>query len=770
MGELPKILNRAGAALTINRRNFLFAASAAGGAVAFGLRPAPVQAATNDGAAWMQSEGEDFTAFITITPDNMTVVRTTTPDMGNGTFIGNQMMVCEELHCDWEMVKGEYLPANRDLREGGEYSKTGPLAYFAGRTTGSAVMQQVMQVAASTRMRLIQAAADKWGVEADQVSAENSMLKNAATGEEIPFADVAADAAAIMLDTEPATTPRDQWTFLGKGEGPQRTNLANIIDGTQKFGIDTVVDGMVYAALRQSPVQGGKLVSVDKEAVMGMPGVLDVVVIDPEEQRPGLPEGMNAPFGISILNAPVSAVAVIAEHYWQAQTALDVLPVEWDGSAGAHFTDTKVMYDEVTAAARDGMDANIMRQTGDATEAMNAPDHVSEYLTAYMDHVNMEPLNGTALVTDDRVEAWLPSQHPQQALYIFADETGIAPENVYVNQMWLGTGLGRRVFGDDARMVAAVANKYRGTPVQVIWSREESMRQGRYRNMVAGTFRAKLKEDGMPSQVMISTAGGGGIGLEGAMLANSPYELGVDAWHMQSVNYYTNLKIGPWRGPVFNSNTFMVETFINELAEKAGMDAIEYRQKLLANYEDKSWSRLLDVVADKSGWGGEMERGLAQGVAIGNWGMAGNPDGGPQPFSGSTVACVVTAEVTRRGEIYIPRVDVAVDTGSYINERMIKAGCESGVVLSLGAAMFEELNVQDGRVVEGNLDTYRVIRQNDTVLPMEIHVHMDGMSGHERFGEIGEPPVGAPPPALAHAIYKLTGTWIRQKPFSKTQI
>ncbi len=236
------------------------------------------------------------------------------------------------------------------------------------------------------------------------------------------------------------------------------------------------------------------------------------------------------------------------------------------------------------------------------------------------------------------------------------------------------------------------------------------------------------------------------------------------------MNFFTNIQLGPWRGPVFNSNTFMIETFVNEMAEKAGIDAIEYRRNLLANYEDKSWLKLLDVVAEKSGWGNALEPGLAQGVAIGNWGMEANPNGGPMPYSGTTVATVVTAEVTRRGEIFIPRVDLTFDTGSIINETIVRAGMEGGVILGLGASMFEELNISDGKVVEGNLDTYRVIRQNDTVLPTEIHVHFEGLSGHERFSEIGEPPVGPPPAALAHAIFKLTGTWMRNMPFSKVAI
>ena len=772
MGILSKMSILTGTSpVTLNRRQFLVTTAVAGGVFMIGLTPADRAAAGSaDGAAWAQSEGQEFTALISIRPDNVVVARSTSPDMGNGTFIGTPMMVCEELRCDWALVKGEFLPANRDVVEGGAYSKSGGLAFFSGRTTGKAVMTEIMQLAASTRERLRAAAAAKWGVALDQVTAEMSMLTNAATGEKIPYADVAVAAAAITLEAEPTPRPQSEWTFLAK-ELPKRMNLTNILNGSQIFGIDVQVPGMVYAAIRQAPAQGGKVKSVDKDAVLGMPGVRAVVVVDPDAKTPGLPEGVNAPFGLFAANARTATVAVIADHFWQAQTALEVLPVEWDLSAGAAWKDTKTVYDAAMAAVNDPKEPNIIANVGDAGAALaGGADLTSEYLTPYMDHVNMEPLNGTCLVTKDRVEAWLPTQHPQQAIYVIADETGVPPANVHINQAWIGTGLGRRVFGDDARLVAAVAALYPDVPVKVIWTREESMRQGRYRNLISGNFKGKLGSDGMPEAVQITVAGGTGLGLEGAMLANSPYSTGVKNWNVQAVNFFTNLQLGPWRGPVYNSNAYMIETFINEMAEKAGQDAIEYRRKLLANYEDKSWIKLLDVVAEKSGWGNSLEKGLAQGVAISNWGMEANPNGGPMPFSGTTVAMVLTVEVTRRGEIYIPQVDLAFDTGGYINEGMVRAGMEGGTIIGLSSGMFEELNISDGKVVEGNLDTYRVMRQNDTTLPGVINVHFEGLSGHERFSEIGEPPVGPPPAALAHAVFKLTGTWMRQMPFSKIAI
>lgn len=752
----------------INRRHFVMTTAVAGGGLMVGLVPAgKAGAASTDPQPWVQGEGTEFTAMLSILPDNTVIVRGTTPDIGNGTFTSAPMMVKEELHADWDLIKGEYLPVARDIKDGGMYSAPGYLTYFSGRSTGGEAQEMILQLAASTRERLIHAAANRWGVEPSGVVAENSILTNTANGETLTFGDVAADAAGIELEQEPALKDYKEWTFIGK-ETPKKLQLPLILNGSAVYGLDVQVPGMLVAALRQSPAHGGRIISVDADAVMGMPGVRHVVVVDPDEVRPGLPEGQRAPFGLFAANAAQAAVAVIADHYWQAQAALDVLPVEWDDGEGAQWENTQQVYDALNALVENPVEPNIVVNQGDAAGIIAAGASAeSQYLTPYMEHFNMEPLNGTALVTEDRVEAWLPTQHPQQALFVIGDETGVAPENIDVHQTWIGTGFGRRVFGDDVRMVAAVAKAVPGTPIKVIWSREESMRQGRFRQIMAGKLTGKVDAEGYPEALHISTAGSG---PSTTGIADSPYMTGIPNYLVQTQNFDTNLKTGPWRGPVFNSNCFMLETFVNEMAEEAGIDAIEYRRKLLANYEDSSWINLLDEVAEKAGWGSELPSGQAQGVAIGNWGMAARQEGGPTPLSGTTCAVIVTAEITRRGEILIPRVDVAVDTGSYFNADAIAQQVEGGVILSLGAAYHEELNINNGRVVEGNLDTYNLMRQNDPLLPLEIHTHLGAMVGDYRFSEIGEPPMGPPPPALAHAIYKLTGTWMRSHPFSKIRL
>jgi isoquinoline 1-oxidoreductase beta subunit len=768
MGHHPKLTIR-DRRIEIDRRQFILTTMAVGGSLMVGISPVGrALAAVAKTEPWDQSRGNEFTAFISIQPDNSVVIRTTHPDIGNGAFSAAAMIVTEELKSDWNLVRAEFIPPNRDLKEGGEYSKTGTLAYFSGRSTGEAGMKQLLQIGASTRERLKAAAARQWGVDAAQVTADKSILTHTASGRTLKFADVAAAAATIMLPKEPDLTPRDKWTFLGK-ESPAKLNQPLIINGTAVYGLDVQVPGMVYAAIRQVPVHGGRLKGYNFDAIKGMPGVRAVVAVDPDEIRPGLPTGMRAPFGLTATtNGPQAAVAVIADHFWQAQTALDLLPVEWDGGEGVKWENTQQVYDALLATLKTPTNPNTVRKIGDAQAVIAAGKKIeSTFLTPYMDHFNMEPLNGTALVTNDRVDVWMPTQHPQNVMYVAADETGIHPNNVHIHPTWVGTGLGRRVYGDDARMVVAIANKMRGTPVKVVWTREESIRQGRYRALVAGNLSATLGDDGMPKAIHILTSG---TNPNARAMGDSPYQTNLPNYLVQTLRFNTNLMTGPWRGPVYNSNCFMIETFISELAETAKIDAIEFRKRLLAKYEDKSWIKLLDVVAEKSGWGKSQGARVAQGVAIGNWGMATTQDGMGVPYSGTTVAAVVTAEVSRRGEIVIPRVDVALDTGGYINADAVKAQVEGGVIMSIGAAMYEELNISRGRVVEGNLDNYRLIRQKDPAMPLEIHVHLEGMSGHERFSEAGEPPMGPPPAALAHAIFKVTGKWLRRHPFSKEAV
>jgi isoquinoline 1-oxidoreductase beta subunit len=749
MGEMQKI----------DRRQFLIGVSAVGGGMALGILPSrEAEAASADASPWIESRAAgsvEFTPWIAIAPDDTVTIQIATPEIGNGTMTQCAANVVEELQCDWAKVRTEFAPVARDYRENAVYSTIqGPTAYFSGRSTAAERMKLLLQVGASARERLKAAAAAEWKVPVAEITAADSVLTHTKSGRKLRYGEIAAKAADVKLDAEPKLKPESEWTFLGK-RSPAKLNIPEIVNGSAVYGMDVRVPGMVYAALRQCPVHGGKLKSFDDSVVKKMPGVIAVVSVDRSE-TPGSPVKGAPTFDINQTQVQ-SAVAVVAEHYWQARKALDALPVEWDDGAGAHWKSTDQMY-EAAVAALDGPapDGKPEKATGDVSGIDKQHKLVEAvYVTPFSDQSCMEPLNGTALVTPERVDVWHPAQHSKQAFWITCDETGMPPEKVFFHQTYVGGGFGRRIFADDLRMVVAVARKVPGRPVHVIWSREEMMRQGRYRPMVAAKLRAGLGEDGLPKIFTARQATKGHF----PRFADTPYALGcipnvlVDAKELP-----IHVLTGAYRGPGYNSYAFMLETFIDECAHAAGIDPVEYRRKLLSAWPDKGWIKTLDEATSKAGWGQSLPRGMGQGVAIANWGNNG------KAFEGTTVCVVATVEVTRKGNLKVHQLDAAFDTGRIVNRDAVLNEMEGGLIFGLNMALNEEINVKNGRIVEGNFDQYPILRTGDTP---KINVHFGGLSGHDRFSEIGEPPAGPVGPAVGNAIFRAIGKRIRSTPIRK---
>ena len=374
--------------------------------------------------------------------------------------------------------------------------------------------------------------------------------------------------------------------------------------------------------------------------------------------------------------------------------------------------------------------------------------------------VSLVNLTRTALVTADGVEVWHPSQHSENGLWVAAHEAGVAPEKVKFNQTYVGGAFGRRVFGNDLRMVVAVAKKVPGRPVHVIWSREETTRQGRYRHMIAARFKAGLDADGKPQAFLARSAST--PGLSGAGLLNTPFAGG----QIKNVRYESemlplHIMTGPYRGPSYNSYAFMMETFIDECAHACGADPLAYRLKLLEGWDDEGWAKTLKEVAAKAEWGKKLPKGMGQGIAIANWG------GNGKPKTGTTVAIVALAEVTTQGALKVHQIDVAFDTGRIVNQDAVHTELVGGTIFGLNMALNEELTIKDGRIVEGNYDTYPTLKIGD--IP-KINIHFGALTGHDRFAEVGEPPVGPVGPAIGNAIFKATGQRIRQMPFRKLDL
>jgi isoquinoline 1-oxidoreductase beta subunit len=738
-----------------DRRQFVVSALALGGALLIGTRPS--LAAMTDTMPWDKGApagSAEFTPWLSIAPDDTVTVRVTTPDIGNGTMTQAASFVMEELGTRWDKIRTEYAAPNRDYREGGVYSKVAStLSFFSGRSTGPGRMDTYMRVAAGARERLKRAAADTWGVPVSEIEAKDSKLTHGPSGRSLRFGEVLDKAAAVKLEAEPAPKPREQWTWLGK-QSPAKVQLPEIVNGSAVYGMDVRLPNMVYAALRQSPVQGGTLKSFDANAVKTMPGVLAVVAVKPEANKPS---DLKSPFPLGVSRAQ-HAVAVIAEHYWQARTALDALPVEWDPGPGGRWKTTEDMYQAVRQALEKPGDKSE-KSVGDVAGVFKTGGKTVEasYLTPYCEQAPMEPLNGTALVTKERVDVWHPSQHPQQGFFVAADEAGVSPENVYFHETFVGGGFGRRIYSDDVRMVVAVAKQFPGRPVHVIWSREEATRQGRYRAMMGARLRAVLGEDGLPAAVEGRAAGGPGFSVNGfkdTVLTTITPNVDVTS---QILPFH--ILTGPYRGPGYNSNTFFIETFVDECAHAAGIDPLEYRLKLYGKWQDVGWTKCLEEVRDKSGWGEKLPKGQGRGVAIGNWGMAGTPG------KGTTCATVAKVEVSKDGTLKILQLDVAFDTGRILNRDAIQVELEGGTLFGLNMSLNEELNIKDGQIVEGNYDQYPMIRMADA--PRNINIHFGGLSDNPRWNEIGEPPVGPVGPAIGNAIFAAIGKRVRTTPLRK---
>ena len=743
----------------LSRRAFLITTAAVAGGMALGIGPAEAQNISP--APWGVAPGAgatEISAWIVIGADDTVTVRVPTPEIGNGIMTQIAMTVTEELNCDWSKVRAEFASPLRDIHENGVYSSPlGLIGFFSGRSTTEDRTKALLQAGASARERLKAAAATEWKVAPGEIAAKDSLLTHIASGRTLRYGQVAAKAATIALNPEPTPKPSSEWTLLGKA-APAKLNLPLIVNGAATYGIDVRAPGMVYAALRQSPVQGGKLKSYNADAVKNMPGVLAVVTVDPSEPRGAIGPTPASTMGFEASTAQ-SAVAVIAEHYWQARKALDALPVEWDDGDGAKWKTSALLQDALVAALDEPVEKPY-KTIGDVAVLDHPPANMkiveATYHTPYSEHACMEPLNGTAMVTDGAVELWHPSQHPHQALLVAADEARVAVDKVTYHQTYVGGAFGRRVMGNDVRMVVAVAKRFPGRPVQVIWSREEMTRQGRYRPIVSARMKAGLDANGMPQALLGKAASCKGFFNVG--FAENPYaaklipNVRVDVHELP-----LHVLVGPYRGPGYNSFTFVVDTFIDECAHAAGADPMDYRIKLLEGWPDKGWVQCLNELKKQSGWGKALPKGMGQGVAIANWG---NKAG--QAETGTTVAVVATVEVSPKGLLKVHTLDVAFDTGRMMNQDAVINEIQGGAIFGYNMAMNEGLTLKDGRIVEGNFDSYPIVRTGGIPL---VNVHLGGLSGNDRFSEVGEPPVGPVGPAIGNAIFAATGKRIRSMPF-----
>jgi isoquinoline 1-oxidoreductase subunit beta len=713
----------------LSRRRFLVTGVTAAGGFAIGTAALPqwAQAAMVAEHPWDDSPSapNELDAWIVINPDDSVLIRYQKAEMGQGSMTAVPMMLNEELAADWSKVKVEFASANRNIREKKIYGNM----YSNGSRSVKESQKLVQQVGASARVRLIQAAAAKWRVPASECSAANSVITHISSGRTMRYGEVAADAAKIKLDKEPAIKTPDQWTFAGKPM--PRLDVVHKINGAAKFGMDAQVPGMVFAAILQCPVPGGKLKSVDESVVQGMPGNPKVVKLD-------------------------DAVAVAAEGtWWRARQALARLQPEWDvGAAGS--TSTEQFFREYRAALDSGK-AVTGRKQGDVDKALAGGGKTFEavYETPYLSHSPMEPMNATVQLQGDRIDVWVGTQDALDETEKVAEVFKVEAENIYLHNAYCGGGFGRRDVADEVVHAIHVAKAVQ-KPVKLIWSREEDTRHDKMRPMAVTRFKAATGADGTPTALAVRTVTGSVVlnalgklppnGLDFVSiqgLATNGY--GIPNMLIESVVKDTHLPVWWWRAPGQNQNVFAIEGFIDEIAAANGIDPLEMRRKLLQGKPD--WLAVLNKAAEMADWGKPLPKGSGRGIAI---------------CTDTDSLCAQVAEVTvsAKGELKVNRVTVALDTRYQVNPLTIEEQAEGGIIFGLSAALYGKIDVKDGAPVQGNFDTYRMVRLAEAP---KIDVALLA-SGGEKWGGAGEPSTPPIAGAVANAIFAATGKRIRKLP------
>jgi isoquinoline 1-oxidoreductase beta subunit len=678
-------------------------------------------------------------AWIRLDRDGTVTVMVAHSEMGQGVATALPMLVAEELDADWSRVRWAQAPANR--------------AYFnpafgaqgtGGSTSVRTSWTPLREAGARARAMLVAAAATRLGVPAAELRTERGVVIHQASGRRVPYGDLAEAAARLPV---PATaTLKDPKTFTLIGHPVPRIDLDPVVRGGAVFAMDVVVPGMLYASVERCPVFGGTVRRVDDAAARQMAGVRDVVVLR-------------------------DRVAVVAEHYWQAVSARRKLKVEWDEGATAQWSDDTI--GAHLQGLADGSEAALARHEGDVDAALARAAKVVEatYEVPYLAHATMEPMNCTVDARPESPRVWAPTQFQAGpammkggARGVVAAVAGVDPEQVEVITTRLGGGFGRR-FELDFIEEAAWISRHVQAPVHVIWTREDDVRHDYYRPRTFNRLKAGLDADGNVVAWRHAIAGpsimakflpgflptwithrfgplkGGvdGSSVEGA--ADLPYA--VPNIRVTWAQADLGIPVGFWRSVGHSQNAFIVEGFVDELASAAGKDPVAFRRALLKDHPRHV--AVLDAVAERAGWSKPLPRGRARGVAV-------------HDSFGSIVAEVAEVSV-ERGELRVHKVTCAVDCGQVVNPDTVAAQMESGIVFGLSAVLSGKISIERGRVKESNFPDYPVLRM-DRMPEIDVVLVPSG----DALGGVGEP--GTPPiaPAVANALYALTGQRVRSLP------
>ena len=691
--------------------------------------------------------------YVRIDPSGVITLWAKNPDMGQGIKTGLAMMIAEELDADWSRVRVEQADLNRAWYGGqgaGGSDGTpsdGPLGQRAG---------------AAARAMLVAAAANRWGVAPAQCETNRSVVHHRASSRSLGYGALAAEAAALPVPKDVPLKDRSAYTIIGKRT--RGVDTPKIVRGQPIYGLDVRVPGMLFAVIEKSPVHGGRPVSVDSRAVMAVAGVRRIVTIDGAENPTHLRPG----------------VAVIATSTWAAMKGREALRVTWEEGAGASESTETLRRQFRDLASRPG---KILADRGDvqAAYASAATTLDAVYEAPFLAHATLEPQNCVAHVTGDRCEIWGPLQMPTSGSEVIAGVLAIPKENVSIHMTRIGGGFGRRLMSDYA-VEAAVVSKAVGAPVQVVWSREDDMRHDYYRPAGYHHVRAGLDQQGrlvVWHHHLITTSRNTyrrganpedteTYGLIAPVNPNPQKQFDHDFQptlipncRVEYTEAQTSVATGAWRAPSHNFNAFVIETAIDELAQSAKVDPLQLRASYYGTKADFPYegmetstfdpARLKAVMmlaAERAGWGTRPPTGRARGIAV-------------HYTFGSYAAEVAEVSVDARNRLRVHRVVAAVDVGIAVNPLSIEAQTQGGIIDGLSAAMFGEITVERGRVKQATFDDYPLLRHRDAP-QVEVHI-VPSTERPTGFGEIALPPLA---PAVANAIFAVTGRRLRTLPFA----
>jgi len=707
----------------INRRRFIVGTAAAGAGLSIGLR-IPFAAAA-DAADELPEVG----AWVLIAPDDTVTIRVVRSEMGQGTLTGLMQLVAEELECDWDKVTWEFPGPAESLRRNevwGSFSTGGSRGIRGSH-------QYVREGGALARELLIAAAAAEWGVSPEDCSARNSIVTHGSSRRTLSYGALAS--AAAKLEPPDSVTLKDpsQWRLVG--QSVPRVDTVDKVNGKLVYGADLAMPGMLHAAIHACPVHGGRRTGMRADKARAMPGVRAVLEVGDD------------------------AVAVVADSWWQANKALQTVEIDWETGDLA-----SVDSDSIRALLQEGLDADeayVGNRRGDTGASLDTASRTltADYSYPYQNHAPMEPMNATALWTKERCEAWVPTQNAQSALEAVASAAGLFPEQCEVHKLFLGGGFGRRARHDFVEQAVQIARQLPGTPVKLLWSREEDMRRGYYHPITRGRLTASLDDRGDVDGLHVRVSGQSiltylrpklfankmdpavfqGLAAEG----DHEFVYGMPHFLADHAMRNPHLRPGFWRGVNVNQNIFYLESFLDEVANETGRDPLDLRRSLLQ--ENPLALAVLNKVAANAGWGRELPAGRGLGLAV------------CKAF-GSYVAACAEVEVTD-GKLAMKKIWAATDPGHAVNPQQIKAQVAGSFVYGLSAALYSECTVKGGRVEQENFNTYPSM----TLAQMpEVDVAVMPSGGF--WGGVGEPTIAVAAPAVLNGVYAATGVRIRHLP------